>query len=212
MSPWLADWFMSAAWRVKREILRAITFDGEPKWQANYGPEWHISHPGARSTPTVYEGLVYVASGVGNLACFDAASGKPVWSSKLFEQYDASQIQWGYAESLLADGDKLFCTPCGKKATLVALNRKTGQPVWASPALGQGSSFCSPLLIDHGKQRMIVTMTETAVVGFSAERGTVLWQHPFERSAEPSHHPNLPRRHALHYQRLRQRSHRSATR
>ena len=159
----------------KEGILRAYTLDGKPKWQANYGPEWHISHPGARSIPTVYGGSVYVASGVGNLACFDAASGKPAWSMKLFEQYDAPQIQWGYAESLLVDGDKLFCTPCGKKATMVALNRKTGQPVWASPALGQGSSFCSPLLIDHGKQRMIVTMTETAVVAFSPEQGTVLW-------------------------------------
>jgi outer membrane protein assembly factor BamB len=174
----------------KEGILRAITLDGEPKWQANYGLEWHISHPGARSVPTVYGGLVYVASGVGNLACFDAASGKPVWSSKLFEQYDASQIQWGYAESLLADGDKLFCTPCGKKATMVALNRKTGQPVWASPALGQGSSFCSPLLIHHGKQRMIVTMTETAVVAFSAEQGTVLWQHPYENARQ--NHPITP--------------------
>ena len=132
----------------KEGILRAYTLDGKPKWQANYGPEWSTSHPGARSIPTVYEGLVYVASGVGNVACFDAASGKPVWSVKLFEQYDAPQIQWGYAESLLVDGDKLFCTPCGKKATMVALNRKTGQPVWASPALGQGSSFCSPLLIN----------------------------------------------------------------
>ena len=159
----------------KEGILRAYTLDGKPKWQATYGPEWNTSHPGARSIPTVYEGSFYVASGVGSLACFDAASGKPVWSVKLFEQYDAPRVQWGYAESLLADSDKLFCTPCGKKATMVALNRKTGQPVWASPALGQGSSFCSPLLIDHGKQRMIVTMTETAVVAFSPEQGTVLW-------------------------------------
>ena len=63
-------------------ILRAYTLDGKPKWQASYGPEWHISHPGARSVPTVYEGLVYVASGVGNLVCLDTASGQPVWSVK----------------------------------------------------------------------------------------------------------------------------------
>jgi len=127
---------------------------------------------------------------VGNLACFDAVSGKPVWSMKLFEQYDAPQVQWGYAESLLVEGDRLFCTPCGKKATMVALNRKTGQPVWASPALGQGSSFCSPLLIDHGKKRMIVTMTETAVVAISPEEGTVLWQHPYANPRQ--NHPITP--------------------
>lgn len=174
----------------KEGVLRAYTLDGEPKWQAGFGPEWSTTHPGARSIPTVYEGLVHVASGVGSLACFDAASGKPVWSVKLFEQYDAPQIQWGYAESLLVDGDKLFCTPCGKKATMVALKRKTGQQVWASPALGQGSSFCSPLLIEHGKQRMIVTMTETAVVAFSPEQGTVLWQYLYENARQ--NHPITP--------------------
>ena len=171
-------------------ILRAYSLDGEAKWKASYGPEWSTSHPGARSIPTVHDGLVYVASGVGDLACFDAASGKPVWSVKLFEQYDAPQVQWGYAESLLVDGDKLLCTPCGKKATMVALNRKTGQPIWASPALGQGSSFCSPLLIEQGGQRMIVTMTETAVVAFSAEQGAVLWQHPYANPRQ--NHPITP--------------------
>ena len=174
----------------KEGLLRAYTLDGKAKWQANYGPEWNTSHPGARSIPTVHDGLVYVASGVGNVACFNAASGEPVWSIKLFEQYDAPQVQWGYAESLLVDGDNLLCTPCGKKATMVALNRKTGRPVWASPALGQGSSFCSPLLVNHGRKRMIVTMTETAVVAFSAELGTVLWQHPYENPRQ--NHPITP--------------------
>jgi outer membrane protein assembly factor BamB len=171
-------------------ILRAYTLDGKLRWEAKYGPEWAEAQPGARSIPTVHDGLVYVASGVGNVACFNAADGTPVWSVKLFEQYEAPQVQWGYAESLLVDGDKVFATPCGKKATMVALNRKTGGPVWASPALGQGSSFCSPLLVQHGKTRMIVTLTEKAVVAFSPEQGKVLWQHPYENVRQ--NHPVTP--------------------
>ncbi len=174
----------------KSGILRALTLDGREKWKASYGPEWSTSHPGARSIPTVYEGLVYIASGVGNVACFDAATGAPVWSKKLFAEYDASQVQWGYAESLLVDGENLFCTPCGKKATMVALNRKTGRQVWVSPALGQGSSFCSPLLINHGNKRMVVTMTESGVVAFSPETGRVLWQYPYENPRQ--NHPITP--------------------
>jgi outer membrane protein assembly factor BamB len=174
----------------KEGMLRAYTLNGQPKWQANYGPEWHISHTGARSIPTVHEGLVHVASGVGNLACFDAASGHAVWSVKLFELYEAPQVRWGYAESLLVDGNNVLCTPCGKKATMVALNRKTGQTVWTSTALGQGSSFCSPLLFKHGGKRMVVTMTETSVVAFSPENGAVLWQHPYENARQ--NHPITP--------------------
>jgi len=165
-------------------FLRAYTVEGEPKWKASYGREWSAAHPGARSIPTVHDGLLYVASGVGNLACFDAASGKPVWFVKLFELYEAPQVQWGYAESLLIDGEHVIATPCGKKATMVALNRKTGQPVWASAALGHESSFCSPLLVQHRGKRMIVTMTDRAVVAFSADDGKVLWQHPYKNARQ----------------------------
>ncbi len=174
----------------KEGILSAYTPDGELKWRANYGPEWSSSHPGARSIPTVSDGFVYVASGVGNLACVNAADGRPVWSLKLFDKYEAPQVQWGYAESLLVDGDRLLCTPCGKRATMVALNRKTGQPVWSSPALGQASSFCSPLLIEHAGSRMIVTMTENAVVAFSPEDGQLLWQYRYENARQ--NHPITP--------------------
>ena len=171
-------------------MLSAYLPDGNLKWRASYGPEWHTSHPGARSIPTVCDGLVYVASGVGNVACFEAASGRPVWSVKLFEAYEAPQVQWGYAESLLVDGERIFCTPCGKKATMVALNRKTGHEVWASAPLGQGSSFCSPVLVEHRGKRMIVTMTEKSVVAFSAGQGDVLWQHPYENARQ--NHPITP--------------------
>ena len=171
-------------------MLSAYLPDGNLKWRASYGPEWSTSHPGARSIPTVRDGRLYVASGVGNVACFEAASGRPVWSVRLFEAYEAPQVQWGYAESLLVDGEQIFCTPCGKKATMVALNRKTGHEVWASAPLGQGASFCSPLLIEHHGKRMIVTMTEKSVVAFSAGQGDVLWQHPYENARQ--NHPITP--------------------
>jgi outer membrane protein assembly factor BamB len=171
-------------------ILRAYALDGKLKWQADYGPEWATAHPGARSIPTVHDGLVYVASGVGNIACFEAAGGKPVWSVKLFERYDAPQVKWGYAESLLVDGENVLCTPCGTKGTMVALNRKTGEAVWAGPDLGQTSGFCSPLAVERGKTRLIVTITDSAVVAFSPADGKVLWQHPYKNFR--GNHPVMP--------------------
>ena len=174
----------------KQGMLHAYSRDGKLKWEASYGPEWEKSYPGARSIPTVHDGLVYVASGVGNFACFDALTGKSVWSSNVFQLYDAPQVDWGFAESLLIDGENVICTPCGKKATMVALNRKTSQQVWASEPLGQGSSFCSPLLVERGGKRIIVSMTEDAVVAFSATDGKPLWQHAY---ANPrNNHPITP--------------------
>ena len=108
----------------------------------------------------------------------------------VFERYQAPQVKWGYAESLLVDGDKVFVTPCGKKGTLVALDRKTGAGVWASADLGHQSSFCSPVMIQHGKRRMIVTLTDQAVVAFNPEDGAVVWQHPYKNFRQ--NHPVTP--------------------
>jgi outer membrane protein assembly factor BamB len=174
----------------KQGMLHAYTRAGKLQWEASYGTEWEKNYPGARSIPTVFDGLVYLASGVGTVSCFDALTGKPVWSSDVFKLYDAPQVDWGFAESLLIDGDNVICTPCGKKATMVAMDRKTGKQVWASEALGQGSSFCSPLLIERGGRRIIVSMTENAVVAFSANDGKLLWQHAY--SNQRNNHPVTP--------------------
>jgi len=171
-------------------ILSAYTTDGELKWREIYGSEWSGAHPGARSIPTVHDGRIYIISGVGNMVCFNAVNGQRIWSRELFDDYQAPQLMWGYAESVLVDGDNVIATPCGEKATMVALDRRTGEQVWSSPALGQGSSFCSPLLVEHGGRRLIVTQTETAVVAFSAVDGTVVWQHPYENPRQ--NHPITP--------------------
>jgi outer membrane protein assembly factor BamB len=171
-------------------VLRAYNLDGKLAWQAKYGLEWITSHPGARSIPTVHDGLLYVASGIGDLACLDAATGKTAWTLPLFEKYEAPQVKWGYAESLLVDGDNVIATPCGAKATMVALNRKTGEQAWASAPLGQLSSFCSPLLVTHNKTRMIVTMLDQGIMAFSPEDGKVLWQHAYRNFR--GNHPITP--------------------
>ncbi|NLH17603.1 MAG: PQQ-binding-like beta-propeller repeat protein [Phycisphaerae bacterium] len=168
----------------KEGILWAYTLDGQLKWKVSYGPEYSDAHPGARTIPTVHEKLVYVVSAFGKLSCFQAADGKPVWSADLFKDYDARPIQWGFSESVLIDGDQVFATPVGKKAAMVSLDRRTGKPVWASPPLEGESSFCSPLLVEHGKTRMIVTLTNQAVAAFSPEDGAILWQFPYENARQ----------------------------
>ena len=174
----------------KEGILRAYTVEGKLKWEARYGPEYDKAHPGARTAPTVFDGRVYVMSAMGRLSCFDAMEGKPLWSVNVFEQAAAKEIQWGYAESVLIDGDRVIATPVGKKAAMMAFDRKTGRQVWASQPLDHESSFCSPLLVEHGKNQMIVTMTDRAVVTFSPEDGRILWQHPYQNPRQ--NHPVTP--------------------
>ena len=44
---------------------------------------------------------------------------------------------FGYAESLLVNGDLVYCQPGGIENNVVALNRFTGKTVWTQKAVGQ---------------------------------------------------------------------------
>ena len=90
----------------------------------------------------------------------------------------AQNIEWGMTESLLIDGNKVFCTPGGPNATLAALDRITGKTIWTTKTNGQKSGYCSPILIEHGKKRMIVTLAQKSVVAINADDGKFLWQYP----------------------------------
>jgi len=174
----------------KEGILRAYDLDGRLKWEAKYGPEYSQTHPGARTIPTINDGRVYVISAVGRLSCFAAATGQPLWSVDVFKLADGKEIQWGYAESVLIDGDNVIVTPVGRKAAMMAFDRRTGKTVWASPPLDHESSFCSPVMVEHGRTRMIVTMTDRAVVAFAPADGRIIWRHPYQNQRQ--NHPISP--------------------
>ncbi len=174
----------------KEGILRAYDLDGRLKWEAKYGPEYSQTHPGARTIPTINDGRVYVISAVGRLSCFAAATGQPLWSVDVFKLADGKEIQWGYAESVLIDGDNAIVTPVGRKAAMMAFDRRTGKTVWASPPLDHESSFCSAVMVEHGRTRMIVTMTDRAVVAFAPADGRIIWRHPYQNQRQ--NHPISP--------------------
>jgi outer membrane protein assembly factor BamB len=170
----------------------ALDLAGKLLWKTEYGPEWARNFQSARTTPTVVGNSLYVMSGAGTLACLDAKKGKVQWSLDTAKEYEtpANRPRWGGAESVLVDGDKVICTPGGKRAAMIAVNRKTGKVVWASKG-GLGlTAYCSPLLIREGKKNLIVQVLSHHIVGFDAASGRVLWKHPFKNQWEA--HANTP--------------------
>ena len=155
-------------------FLYAFGLDRKPLWTSSYGREWSGSHPGARTTPTVVRDRIYVMSAFGRVACFDAG-GKEVWSRDLAKDFGARNLQWGMTESLLVDGDRLFCTPGGRRVMVVVLDRTTGETRQEIKGNGQTSGYCSPRIVQHGRRRILVTMTESSVVGLDADTLEYLW-------------------------------------
>jgi len=178
----------------KEGMLSAIDLEGNLKWQKPYGPEWTGSPPGVRSTATVDGDSVYIMTGVGTVVCLDANAGNVKWKEDVKEKFDGKTPHWGYAESLLIDGDKLICTPGGEKGSIVALDKRTGLTIWISKNLTEASAFCSPILIKRGPRKLVITLLAESIVGIDAETGEVLWKDKFKecRGFGRPNHPITP--------------------
>jgi outer membrane protein assembly factor BamB len=159
-------------------ILSAFDLNGSKLWQTEYGKEWTGDYPGARCTPTVVGGLLYLESGQGKVICLNSITGEIKWSVDLLKRFEAENIRWGMAESLLVDGDNVICTPGGPEHNVVALNRFSGQVVWTSKGNGEPAAYCSPILVNHNNTRLIITMTAESIIAVDADAGTSYWNTP----------------------------------
>jgi outer membrane protein assembly factor BamB len=173
-----------------RAILFVLDMNGKELQKFDYGKEFDTSYPGSRSTPTIAGDLAYVLTGNGRLVCLDLKTGKEKWNKDLFTQLDGANITWGVTESLLVEGEVLFCTPGGKTNNVVALNRMTGDLIWSCAGLGELSAYCTPLLIKLPARQLLITHTASHVLGIDASNGKLLWNfgHPNQWSV----HPNTP--------------------
>ena len=171
-------------------VLFVLDQNGKELQHFQYGKEFDASYPGTRSTPTIVGDLAYLLTGQGKLTCFDLKSGKPVWEKDFLAQMDGINITWGYTESILIDGDKLFCTPGGKTNNIMALNRLTGETIWNCAGLGELSAYCTPLLIELQARKLLVTHTASNVLGIDASTGKLLWN--FGHTNQWATHPNTP--------------------
>lgn len=201
--------------------LFAFDLSGKLIWKYANGPEffgegYSANFPGARSAPTVYDGLVYICSGMGRMACLDASSGKEKWTVNMVCDLGGVINMFGYSESLLVDDAKVYCYPGGKESNIVALDRMTGKVVWKSQAKSDLVSFCSPMMIqlpertnirkvrnigtgdmeDHlvkyPAQNILVTIGHAFLQGIDTKSGELLWSHREDSVKLEGEHCNTP--------------------
>ena len=165
-------------------VITALNLDGKKVWSKKNGKAWSRSYPGTRSTPTIVDGKMFHMSGIGNIACLEAADGDRVWSVDIMARFGGRNIMWGLAESPLVFDDKVVCTPGGKKVSMVALSRKTGEVVWECESVGDRPGYASPILIEHKGLRQIVTAMSESIVGVRASDGKLLWRYPHKVYAD----------------------------
>ena len=161
-------------------VIALAVKDGAKIWArpvGKVGPNKGPQYPGSRSTPTVDGDRIYALGSDGDLACLEKESGKKVWSKNLKKAFAGTPGMWAYSESVLIDGDKLVCTPGGKEATLVALNKKDGATLWkAVVPQGDAAAYSSPIAVEAAGVRQYVQFLAGGVVGVDAKTGKFLWR------------------------------------
>ncbi|MFA7005768.1 MAG: PQQ-binding-like beta-propeller repeat protein, partial [Verrucomicrobiia bacterium] len=145
-------------------MVMAVDLNGRLKWKAPNGKAWKGAQPGARTTPTYNDGVVYQMNAHGLLTAFVAATGKPIWSVNLAERFEAQSGGWGFTENVIIEGDMLLCTPGGSKGRVVALNKKTGATIWANTDITDRTAYASPIIVTHGGVRQFITLTHETIL------------------------------------------------
>ncbi len=176
------------------ELVQALAVgDGQQSWTTrigNVGPNRGPQYPGSRSTPTIDGELLFALGSDGDLACLERGSGKILWQKNLRTDFGGQPGNWAYAESPLVDRDVVVCTPGGADATLVALDKKTGEVIWKSPVPGgDQAAYASMIVVQLDGIRQYVQFLQKGLVGVEAKTGRFLWRYAKTAEGSPANIP-----------------------
>lgn len=167
---------------LEEESIKALDENGAQVWSTRIGkvgsPDQQPNYPAARSTPTIEGTSLYALGSDGDLVCLDAATGKIQWQKNIRTEFHGKPGRWAYSESPLIDGDVVVCTPGGADATMVTLNKKSGDVVWkAAIPEGDAAAYASVIKTEIGGVKQYVAFTANGLIGVDAKIGKLLWRY-----------------------------------
>ncbi len=162
-----------------KSVIHALNRgDGGTRWVRALGPSYPNERGnGPRGTPTVDGDRIYALTEGGDLACLRAKDGSVVWARNILTDFSGRNPTWLLSESPLIDGNNVIVTPGGSKGGIVALDKMTGQTVWACREITDQAEYASCVAGDVLGLRVITTVTSKAAVGVRASDGKLLWRY-----------------------------------
>ena len=169
----------------EEEVLLALDAStGKELWRAGAVAQPYEMNSAARdhgkgpkSTPVVASGRVFTLGITGLLSAHDAKTGRLVWRKDFSKQFPVNAPLYGTAMSPVVVGDLLIAHVGGPdRGALTAFDAATGAVKWSYDA--DGPAYSSPVVLQAGGERQVVTFTQKELVAVSASTGALLWKLP----------------------------------
>jgi outer membrane protein assembly factor BamB len=154
---------------------------GKVLWQTGYPAPFEMQKaaarhgPGPKSTPVFSAGKLYAIGMTGIVTAFDAATGKQLWQkpgSATVPMYTTHAFS-----PLIERGLVIFHVGGHNEGALTAYDANSGDVKWTWR--GDGPGYGSPVVVDFGGTRQIVTITQGKLVSVDASSGALLWERDF---------------------------------
>ncbi len=130
---------------------------------------------GTHSTPSVADGVVYSFERQGVLRALEAATGKLLWQSDLVAEHEAKPTDYGFGSAPLVVGELVIVNA----ARVVAFERKSGEPRWASEDIG--AYYSTPALCNLGGRAGLASFTRPGLYVLELEDGALRHHFPFKK-------------------------------
>lgn len=169
----------------EREVVTGFDLaTGKTVWQDGYPVAYQMNPAatghgkGPKSTAVAADGKLYTLGITEVLSCYDLATGKLRWRKDFGKQFKQTSPDFGTSMSPVVDRGLLIAHLGGPgQGALTAFDAGTGEVKWSWT--GDGPAYASPIVVEVGGVRQVVTQSQQNIIGVSAERGELLWKLPF---------------------------------
>ena len=159
------------------DVISAYDMNGTKRWETAYGRAWSRTYPETRCTPTIENNRIYLVSGMGQVVCVDAVTGKPIWTVDANTIYKGEPHRWGIAESVAISDKAVFYVTGGDETSVVTLDKTNGKLLWKTKSLGGTRAYASSVIIEKAGLKLLLAQTANDLMAVNIENGEIVWSY-----------------------------------